>query len=322
MVACGGEEAAPTGVELPEGFEATVVVDGLDGPTQFTVTDEGDLIVAILNGGENDALGQIVRIDADDPDDRTVLVDGLDKPTGVAVFDGDLWVMERDRLSRGPLDGGLLEPFVRDLPNNGRSEGTLTVTTDGRLLYDTSGSKRGAAVTEGSGRLWETDGTTITELASGFKHAYAHVADAAGRLWTTEMTDGRFDGTPGADEVVRVVAGADHGWPYCVGDNRPVAEYGGTAARCAGVPPSLTTFDPGATPTGIAVAPWDADILIVALWNEGRIVAVPIPDDGEPAPSATFASGLVGPQHLQTDGDRLLLSEFGTGRIIEITATG
>lgn len=327
--ACGAADedvVALPGVEVAADLQLEVVHDGLDGPTQLTVDGDGAVVVAVLNGGEDDGLGEVVRLagpaDSEDRgEDRVqVLRDGLDKPTGIAVIGDELWVMERDRLTRGPIGA---EPIVvaDDLPNNGRSEGTLTVTPEGAILFDTSGSKRGAVVTDGSGRLFTGDPTEVpgtpVELASGFKHAYAHVFDDDGTLWTTEMSDGRFDGERAADEVLAVVPGADHGWPRCVGDNRPVAEFGGTVDTCEGTPPSLAVFAPGATPTSVAVSPFDPDTLLVALWVEGRIVAVDTASD-DPTAVTDVVTGLQNPQHLVTVGDEVLVSEFGAGRILRL----
>ncbi|MDH3299310.1 MAG: glucose sorbosone dehydrogenase, partial [Acidimicrobiia bacterium] len=136
-----------------------MVVEGLTGPTQLVIGDDGDWLVAQLAGGENDGTGQVVRLDPDALDaPPEVILDGLDKPTGVALFAGELWVMERDRLTRGPLDGAVdgADRIVvaDDLPTNGRSEGTLTVDGD-RLLYDTSGRlDADGTPTAGSGTLF------------------------------------------------------------------------------------------------------------------------------------------------------------------------
>ena len=319
------------------------VYDGLVGPTQLVVVDDDTFLVATINGAENDELGQVLRIDRRSGQ-ATVLRDRLDKPTGIAVVGGELWVMERDRLSRGPLDppgdgtdSDAVMVVADELPNNGRSEGTLTVTPEGVILFNTSGAKRGAVVTDGSGRLFTVDPAEVpgspTELASGFKHAYAHVYDDDGTLWTTEMTDGSFDGEPGADELVAVVAGADHGWPRCVGDNRPVAEYGGdprdvcpdavigcaVRSRRHADLGRRVTFCPGG-PVGRAV-------------ERGRIVSIDVGDgtgggaeiDPErgwradaPAPVTEVLTGLDGPQHLVATDDAVYLTEFGTGRILRL----
>lgn len=324
-VLAGCAVAAPEAadVSVPNGFGVTEVVTGLDGPTQVVVLEDGDLVVAQLAGGERDGTGQVLRIDADDPTERTVLVDGLLVPTGVAVIGDELWVMEQRTLTRGPLAGGDRQVVAEDLPYNGRSNGTLTVLADGSVLFNTSGRERGGEVVEGSGRLWTvTADEEPVELALGFKHAYAHVVDADGTLWTTEVGDGRFDGEPPADELVAVEAGADHGWPRCVGDNRPVAEYGATAADCADVPHSHAVFAPGATPTSVAVTPWDPDTLVVALWTRGEVVAVPRAPGDAPSGGDPFLTGIDHPQHLVTAGDRLLVVDHGGGRILAVTADG
>ncbi|MBA3604891.1 MAG: glucose sorbosone dehydrogenase, partial [Acidimicrobiia bacterium] len=301
---------------------------GLRGPTQFVVRDDDTVIIAQLNGEEGGGTGQVVAVAPDDDGvadaEPAVLFESLDKPTGVEVLGDQIWVMEKRRLSSGPIDGGELTTVLDELPFNGRSEGTLTATDDGRLLYDTSGTLDGVNPADGAGILWAlTPGGEPEELARGFKHAYARTFDAAGTLWQTEMSDGSYDGESAPDEVVAVAPGDDFGWPRCIGDRVPVDFYDGTAETCAGTPRSHALFAPGATPTSIAVAPWDPDMLLVALWNEGRIVSVPRAggDDG-PVEVTDFLTGLAHPQHLVADGDRLLVGDFDGGRILAVTATG
>ena len=319
--------AACVGDDAEASLRADVLVEGLAGPTQLIVDDDGFWWVAQLAGGENDGTGQVVRVDPGAPDDPPeVMLEGLDKPTGVALFAGELWVMERDRLTRGPIDGsvdGTDRLVVADeLPTNGRSEGTLTVDGD-RLLFDTSGRlESNGTPAEGSGILWAASpDDEITEVATGFKHAYAHVRTDDGTLYTTEIGDGRYDGERPLDELVPVTPGIDHGWPRCVGDNRPVAQYGGTVSGCADVPRPLAVFGAGATPTSVVVAPWDPAVLLVALWNEGRVVAVPVDASTVPVDGngyETVFDGVEHPQHLTVDGDRVLLTDHVAGRILAL----
>ncbi len=325
LVSAGCAGTGPSDDAEARTLEASVIHDGLVGPTQLLVPDDSTFIVAVINGGENDVRGRVLQIDRT-TGEETVLLDGLDKPTGIALLDGDLWLMERDRLTRGPI-GGERIVIADDLANNGRSEGTLTVTPAGSLLYDTSGSKRGNDVVDGSGRLFEVDPATnsISEVASGFKHAYAHVFDGDD-LWSVEMTDGQFDGSPAPDELVRVVAGADHGWPRCVGNNRAVAEFGGDEASCASVPASHAVFGVAATPTAVIVSPFARGEFLVALWREGVVVSVPTAEALTPHEPTTVLTGLDNPQHLVVgpDGDGgeiVYLTEFGTGSILEIRIT-
>ena len=152
----------------------------------------------------------------------------------------------------------------------------------------------------------------------GFKHAYARTFAADGTLWQTEMSDGSYDGQPAPDELLAVEPGDDFGWPQCIGDRTAVAEYGGTTERCAGTPRSHALFAPGATPTSVAVAPWDPDVLLVALWNAGEVVAVAA-DAPAPVEPTPFLTGLAHPQHLVADGDRLLVVDFDGGRVLAVT---
>lgn len=321
---CGGGNGADAGDAGSPAVAAEVVVAGLDGPTQLAIGSDGYWYVAQLAGGEDDGGGQVLRVDPDELDAEPVVVlDGLDKPTGVAVFADDLWVMERRQLTRGPLDGSSRVVVVENMAFNGRSQGALTVADD-RLLFDTSGSSSTPTGSTGdptttSGALWSVDGDgVITQVAFGFKHAYVQTIGADGTLWTVEVSDGRHDGKAAADEIVAVVPGADHGWPACVGDSRPVAEQGATAATCAAVPRSHAVFAPGATPTGLAVAPWDATQLVVALWVEGRIVSVPIESADRPVAATTLTEDVGRPQHLVADGDRLLATDHERGQIVAL----
>ncbi len=300
------------------------MVSGLDSPTQLAIAGDGDWYVAQLAGGEDDASGQIIRLDADDPEgDRPVILDGLDKPTGVAVFAGSLWVMERNQLVRANLDGTDRRVVVDDMVFNGRSEGSLTVDGD-QLLFNTSGRLDDRTDTPidpsiSSGVLWAiTADETITPVAWGLKHAYAQTRDAAGVLWTTELADGSFDGQSAVDEVVAVVAETDHGWPWCVGDNRAVVEFGGTDDECALVPSSQAVFSSGATPTGIAISPWDQTQLLVALWVAGDVVSISIDPAKAPAMPIVVYEGAERPQQLLVDGDRVLLVDHGTGEILAL----
>lgn len=313
------------GAEVADGFAVGEVVTGLTRPTQIAFDDEGRLLVAQLAGGEDAGAGQVVRIDPDAPGEPEVVADGLLTPTGVTVADGTIWVMEQRSLGRIDDDGSI-EVVLDQLPFNGRSEGTLTTAPDGSVLFNTSGSISGSAPTPGSGALWSlAPGAGAPDVvATGLKNGYARTFDAEGRLWSVEMSDGSFDGEPAPDEVMLVEPGMDFAWPRCIGDRRPVAQYGGSDDECAGSPPSLALFEPGATPTSIAVAPWDPDLLVVALWNRGQVVSVSTVDheSAGPVEPTVLLSGIEHPQHLLVDGDRLLLSDHDGGRVLSITASG
>lgn len=320
------ETDAVADLDVAAGLRIELVATGFDRPTQLVAAGEGRFAVAQLAGGENDASGQVLLLDSVFAE-RSVIQQGLDKPTGIAVVGDRLFVQERNRLGVTSLGRGApIETVVDDMPNNGRSQGSLTVTDDGALLFDTSGAKRGAERVEGSGILWrlaeplDWRGTAPEAFAFGFKHAYAHTATTDGRVFSVEMSDGTFDGRRASDELVVIESGDDAGWPFCVDDNRPVTEFGGTAAACAPLPRSHALFGPGATPTAVVVAPWDAGMLLVALWIPGRIVAVPTEPGEEPHRGEVIVEGIESPQSLLVDGDRVLVVDHATGSIYALTA--
>lgn len=295
-----------------------VVAEGFDGPTQVARGPAGLLLIAQLAGGENERVGQVVALDRSSGD-RTVIVRGLDKPTGVAWVDGHVWVMVRRGLVRVPWSGpdaevGAIETVLSDLPFNGRSEGTLTELPDGRLVYETSGSLVDARTAEpGGGRLWAIDPATLerVELASGLKNAYAHAVTAAGDLLVTDIND---TSDPPPDELNRLRLGqpgvTDFGWPTCDGDH--------AGPTCAGVTGPVAAFAPRSTPTGVTVVGGTA---YVVLHVEGRVVGVDLGLPSSPE-AETLIDGLDLPHSVLVDGDGLLLTEHGTGRLLRLALPG
>lgn len=313
LLGCGGEAVAPTATavvapfDLAAGFVAKLLPYTFQQPTQFFVAD-GALWVAQLNGGESEGVGQVLRVDLASGE-QAVVLDNLDKPTGIALLDGALWVATRDALLRAdPAEPNSATAVLTDLPNNGRSNGTLTVTPDGLLLYVTSGTRRDAS----SGRLWLLDPQTgaSRELARGLKNGYAHVFDENGRLWITEIGDGKIADQPIPDEINWVEPGADFGWPHCYG--RELA-----GLDCDGVRPAVATFPVGSTPTAIAASPFAPNTLLVALWLTGEVVALPLTFGGDNATGEIrpFISQMQNPQHLISHEDEVWVSEYRTGRI-------
>ncbi|MGI9017839.1 MAG: PQQ-dependent sugar dehydrogenase [Euzebya sp.] len=326
-----GEPDEPSASSAPS--VGTVVVEGLQGPTQIAWHPDGRLLVAQIGEGEGTPTGSILAIDLESPQDREVLVRGLDTPTGVSAAGGRLWIMERTRLVMAPLGGGATQVVFADMPNNGRSEGSLTTLADGRLMFDTSGRRSGNGFSENSGTLWVIDPMAPPSgedgygqaILDGMKHAYAVAELSDGRLAVTEMSDGSFDGDPAPDELLLIQPDPDRtlngGWPRCIGNRMPVREFDGTAAECEATVPSRAVFEPGATPTGVAVAPWDPQLILVTQWTQDRIVAVSLA--GVPPATAEVAfDGIPTPQHLLVDGDRVLVSSHTGGQILALTDPG
>jgi len=316
---------------LPEGFTAVPLITNLSRPTQFIEEPDGRFWIAQLFAGEGEAQGQVIAVDLN-TGEQTVLLTDLNKPTGIAVLDNALWIAEESQLLRAALDDNLLpqqpDVVLSEMPNNGRSNGTLTVSPEGLLIYETSGRRQGNRASNGSGTLWMLDPAQLDApmvLATGLKNAYAHVFDENGRLWTTEIGDGsvtgaNFEGQP-PEELNLVITEADFGWPQCFGNQEPALNRSGTLDLCSQTRTPVALFAPQSTPTSVAVSPWDKDVLLVALWLGGEVTAVTITPQGDNAigTTETFISGFGNPQHLLPLPDgTLLVSDYRDGVIYKI----
>ncbi len=294
----------------PLATRSIVVVDGLNGPTQFGQLDDGRFLIAQLNGEEEAQAGQVLVVDPASGA-KTVLLDKLDKPTGVIYHEGAIWVMVRRGLLRADWDGataaGPVAVVLKDLPYNGRSEGTLTVMADDRIAYETTGNDESGDVTENSGRLWAYDPATSqsTAIGVGLKNAYAHALLPDGRLAVTEIGDNISDAPLEEINLVDTTATMPaFGWPNC-----PAPQ------QCTGIVSPLATFDPKATPAGIALSP-DGLSLYVTLLVTGELRQVSLADGTQ----QLLRTGLQAPLHALTTGDgQLLVGEHAAGRIVAVT---
>lgn len=330
--ACGLlRPVAPPGLEIADGYRIELFATGLNGPTQMIFVS-GEIWLAQLAGPENAGSGQILSIDMFEPDQRRVLLEGLFKPTGLARTRDHLWIASGRDLLRAPLDNQGLptEPEIvfKDLPFNGRSNGTLTVTPEGQLVYETSGSRRGGTAVAGSASLWLLDPEDPSEpelLATGLKNAYAHVFDEQRGLWVTEIADDPVNGEPPPDELNLIRPGRDYGWPACYGDRQPASNYGGTERSCLQTEPPVAVFPPRSTPTGVLHLPGEADSMLVALWGptQPSVVLVRYRFDGLRAHAleiTPFLTGLAHPQSLlRLSPDSVLVSDFESGNLYRIT---
>ena len=318
-----------TGLLLPVGYTTEVVGQGLQGPTQMIPGPAGELWLAQLAGGENAGQGQVVVLSLATGAQRVLLTD-LFKPTGIAILADALWIAAGRDLLRAPLNDagavGPVETILKELPFNGRSNGALTVSPAGRLLFETSGQRRGQQAVAGSATLWELDPANPDSprpIAIGLKNAYAHTFDAAGRLWITEVSDDPVNGEAPPDELNLVVEGANFGWPACFGRQQPAFNYGGTAESCQATRPPVALFPPHTTPTSLVVSPWEENTLLVALWGppERAVVRVSLTLTGDNAVGQVepFITGLQNPQHLLVwpDGS-LLVSDSSAGVIYRV----
>tara|TARA_B100000963_G_scaffold156971_1_gene136628 strand:+ start:33980 stop:35113 length:1134 start_codon:yes stop_codon:yes gene_type:complete len=85
-------EQMPGNLDLPDGFEVSILTSGLDSPRQIAETDNGHLIVGSKTGSEVIAL---IKKNSKDYE-QIVVAGGMENPAGVAVYEGDLYFAEMD----------------------------------------------------------------------------------------------------------------------------------------------------------------------------------------------------------------------------------
>ena len=315
LTSCSHDSTSRASTTTVQAAARSIVVDGLDRPTQIADGPNGLLLVAQLAGDENAATGEILAVDVA-TGDRRILADRLDKPTGVLWADGTLWVMVRRGLVSASWNGtdptaGTLTTVLDDLPFNGRSEGTLTAVGDGTFLYETTGTLTNGKAAPGSGTLWAYDPADQSSraIATGLKNAYGHLVLDDGRIITTEIGDNI---TEAPVEEIDVIdpnhAASDFGWPDCPGDT-----------ACADVVGPLGIFPVASTPTGVAAIGHD---VYVTLFVTGQLLHVTLAGwnaGSAPATPTEILSGLQGPHSVLARPDGALwISEHLAGRIIAV----
>ncbi len=82
-------------LNVPHGFEISILASDLNSPRQIAETKDGHLIVGSKKGSEVVAL---VKENNDGAYREVVVADDLKNPAGVAIFEGDLYVAEMDTI--------------------------------------------------------------------------------------------------------------------------------------------------------------------------------------------------------------------------------
>ena len=150
-------------------------------------------------------------------------------------------------------------------------------------------------------------------------------------LWATDNGSDPSCATP--DELSRIVAGGQYGWPYCTGEGTA----GAAAGAAAGVGAAAPALDLGVHTSADGIVWFESNIFppslsggfYIALFgaNDGdpaigqRVVFVKLEADGSLSLQDDFALGFESPLDVAVGPDRALyVADFGRGVIYRIGA--
>jgi glucose/arabinose dehydrogenase len=340
------------GIALPPGFCAVVFADGAGSPRHLAVVPWGDVYAALNDGG-------ILALRDADGDGRAEVKETIGGPggSGIALAGRSLYFAANDRVLRYTLAPGRLVPagppvtVVSGLPTGGHTAKTIALDGRGGLFVNV-GSRSNVCVERGRpggagadpcpelatrAGIWRfaADGAGQTQaqgtrFATGIRNAVALTVGPDGRLYALQHGRDQLGQWPGfterdnaekpGEELLRVAAGADFGWPYCFYD--PIArrkvlapEYGGDGVqrgRCARAADPLMAFPGHWAPESIvfytashfpAVYRGGAFVAFHGSWNRAplpqagyRVVFVPFRGGSPAGGYQDFATGFAGPQ--------------------------
>src|SRR5258708_16908186 len=243
------------GLTLPAGFCALVAADNLGTARHLAVAANGDVYVALMDGG-----GGVTALRDTNGDGRFEMKEhfGNTSATGIALRNGYLYIATPNSVQRYKLTPGQLKPagepevVVKDLPGV-RQHGDKGLTFDGKgSLYVNVGAPSNACqardrtakspgqdpcpILEKNGGIWKFDENKLgqtqangSRFATGLRQMPAlawhdgalfigmNNRDSLDTLWPGKFTAQENAERP-SEPLYRAVAGSNLGWPYCFFD--------------------------------------------------------------------------------------------------------
>ncbi|MEU8081620.1 gluconolaconase [Catellatospora citrea] len=266
--------AAGRSLNLPRGWSAEVWA-AVPGARLAAWTPDGRLVVSTGRGGS-------LMLLTPQPDGRgpavTTLLDGLDNPQGVALTTQQgrdiIVVGEETRLVAWDYAGGAVtnrRVILDGLPGGGHGSKMVAVR-DGQVFYNVGSATNSDAVDRTSTPQRATiaqvglDGTGNRTLATGVRNGeglsfapdgtlFAAINQADNQPYPFRDASGQYGETVPeyvnenpVDQISRITAGTELGWPYCLPDIRghddltdlgyvdhPVTNPNGDELDCAGI---------------------------------------------------------------------------------------
>ncbi len=219
-------------LQVPEGFDVTLFVDGLEHPRWMAVAPNGDVILAEPRPGH---LRRLRDADGDGVAEvNEVFLDGLDLPHGLAFLGDSLYVADSEGVWRLTYDPGAARATVaaeritaRGAFGGGGGHWTrnLAIHPDGERFYVAIGSV-GNLAEEPSPRAtvqeFRLDGSGQRTFASGLRNAVgiAFYPGSDHLYVVVNERDGMGDELV-PDYLTRLQEGGFYGWPYAYVGQHP-----------------------------------------------------------------------------------------------------
>ncbi|WP_054537209.1 PQQ-dependent sugar dehydrogenase [Herpetosiphon geysericola] len=319
----------PAELQIEAGFTISPLITGLDQPTGLAFDPQGRLYIAQRSGSV------LIKEGADPPREYAT---GFNKPLSLHWFEQALYVVEQgqiQRLSDNNGDGIVDQQTIllSDLPD--QIEAATLVSDAQGWLYLGVGTQADhtatAGIQEGYIRRFRADGSETSVYATGLRMPFGLAFNAQQQLYATDNgREGLGDDLP-PDEVNRIEAGANYGWPACWGQRQPDADGGGDQAVCATTSEPVALLPAHSGVTGIvfyqgttfpASYHGDGFIGLSGSWYSQELRGHSIVRlNAEDQRIVPFASGFARPVGLVISPQgELLVADYDRGMIVMIAA--
>ncbi len=355
-------ERAPTpelvaSLSLPAGFRINTFASELEHARMLAVRGSD---VYLTRPRQADVL-RLRDVDGDGrADERSTVASGLTGVHGIAFRGTDYYLATPTSVYRGTVDaGGQLstpQPIVQDLPDGGQHPNRTLAFGPDEMLYISVGSSCDACAETNPEHATllraAPDGSSREVFARGLRNTIGFAwHPATDVLWGMDHgSDWRGADLP-PEELNRLEAGNDYGWPYCFGQRQPdpvIQDPPDTTkeAYCAETTPA--TLETQAHHAPIAFAFYtaaafpsdyrnDAFVAMRGSWNRipatgYQIARIDFDASGQPRRFEPFVSGFLSadgqstfarPAGLVVDGDgALLFTDDSNGVIYRVSHVG
>ncbi|MBC8098314.1 MAG: sorbosone dehydrogenase family protein [Armatimonadetes bacterium] len=307
-------------LEVPAGFEVTIFAEGLENPRMMVLGADGTVYITRRINGDVVALRDA---DGDGVSDGTVVVaSNLPLVHGITIQENRLLLAANRTLYAADInaDGSLTEPqvMISDFPESGQhSARTMAFGPDG-MLYINFGSTCNACGESNMENATivqvQPDFASRSVFASGLRHTIGFGwHPVTNELWGMDHgIDSLGDDVP-PEELNRIEAGSNYGWPFCYGQQVVNTFIAGApmdmtkAEFCAASAAPVVTYQAHSAPIGMVFYTGsqfpaeyvnDAFVAMRGSWNRSDptgydVVRVRFDEAGQPSEFEAFLTGFL-----------------------------